>query len=84
MKKKRATKAKRLVIDNGDAERLVLRDRFAEAALNGLLSNPAFRSSWSDRAAEGGRLPTIDMWHEAVAIGAYEYADAMLAARGKS
>ena len=82
MKKvKKATKAKRLVIDKGDAERVVLRDYFAAMALSGLLSNSAFRASWTDREAESRNVPTIDRWRAAVAEGAYGYADAMLAAR---
>ena len=83
-KTKRATKANSLVIDKSDAERVALRDYFAAMALSGLLSNSAFRASWTDREAESRNVPTIERWRTAVAEGAYSYADAMLAARGQA
>ena len=65
-KTKRATKAKRLVIDKGDAERVVLRDYFAAMALSGMFSDPNSTAGHRQDFAEK----------------AYQYADAMLAARG--
>jgi hypothetical protein len=81
-KANKATKAKRLVIDKSDAERVALRDYFAAMAMSGLMANPSARGSWADRAADNKFVPTIDRWRKAAAEGAYEYADAMLAARG--
>lgn len=54
---------------------LSLRDHFAGQALNGMLAHATrYRPYEKDRGLH---------WHEAIAIEAYELADAMLAARTK-
>jgi hypothetical protein len=65
---KKKAKTKRLVIDKGDAERVALRDYFAAMAIQGIIVN---------NVSEGFILM------ENQTLKAYEYADAMLAARGK-
>lgn len=57
---------------------ITLRDYFAAAALTGLLSDNATCQQISQQATKRG----IDN-DEATSITAYEYADAMLAARNK-
>ena len=79
--KKKATKAKRLVVGKSDAANVQLRDYFAAMALSGMLANASTYRGWSDRVAETKQVPSTDLWRVAVSEAAYDYADAMLAAR---
>ena len=81
MKKvKKATKAKRLVIDKSDAERVALRDYFAAMVIGGMQALKDERVWRSDSGQ------TVDEWRADICAAdakfAYTQADAMLAARG--
>ena len=61
------------------SEGMTLRDYFAAAALQGLLSNPKLLSKGSVKLTDAQRLETS----KNKSRRAYEYADAMLAEREK-
>jgi hypothetical protein len=80
--KKKATKAKRLVIDKGDAERVALRDYFAAMAI------PVAHEAYAHGRRKDGDNAHYTYEDEIdaglIAESAYCIADAMLAARGQA